>query len=71
MTDRISYLTVALSHDIRDDDVQGVVDAIRQLRLVSAVTLGAPVDHWDFVARSRIRDTIAQKVTDLIISEMV
>lgn len=68
MTDQIAHLTVALVRDIRDDDVQGVVDAIRQLRLVAEVKLGDPVDIADFIARSRFRNELANKLVNLIIS---
>ena len=38
MTDRINTLTVVLEHDIRDDDVQPIVDAIGMVRKVLSVT---------------------------------
>lgn len=38
MTDRIRHLTVILDRDYRDDDVEPIVEAIKQLRGVSAVT---------------------------------
>lgn len=37
MTDRISALTVVLVHDIRIDDVQPLIDAIRMLHWVADV----------------------------------
>ena len=37
MTDRINVLTVALERDIRDDDIQPLIDAISQLRGVLKV----------------------------------
>ena len=37
MTDRISHLTVALEHDVRADDVEYLVNAIRCLRGVADV----------------------------------
>lgn len=37
MTDRVQALTVILSQDIRSDDVQCIVDAIRLLRGVAKV----------------------------------
>jgi hypothetical protein len=37
MTDRIYSLTVALDHDMRDDDVEALVDAIGCLRHVLSV----------------------------------
>ena len=40
MTDRVNTLTVVLERPIRDDDVQPIVDAIRQMRHVLSVELG-------------------------------
>lgn len=37
MTDRIHSLTVVLDHDIRDDDIEPIVSAIRQIRCVADV----------------------------------
>jgi hypothetical protein len=37
MTDRFSGLLVILDHDIRDDDAQPIVDAIKQMRGVCDV----------------------------------
>ena len=37
MTDRIHSLTVVLDHNIRDDDVQCIVDAIKMIRCVGEV----------------------------------
>lgn len=65
MTDRISYLTVVLDQDIRDDDVQAVIDALGQNRHVISVKAGAPVNHTDHVARERLRFEMRGKVLDL------
>jgi hypothetical protein len=37
MTDRVKTLTVHLTHDIRTDDMEPVVEAIKQLRFVEKV----------------------------------
>ena len=37
MTDRFCALTVSLERDIRDDNAQGIIDAIKQLRGVLSV----------------------------------
>lgn len=54
MTDRISYLTVALARDIRDDDVELVIDAIEMIRGVSGVKMHVS-DQTDYAARNRVR----------------
>jgi hypothetical protein len=52
MTDRIQALTVALDRDIRADEIEPLVSAIRMLRWVINVTPEV-VDTDAFVARSR------------------
>jgi hypothetical protein len=37
MTDRIHGLTIVLEHDLREDDVEPLIQAIRQLRGVLCV----------------------------------
>lgn len=61
MTDSISYLTVALEQDFREDDVECIVLAIRQLRGVLKVekNISNP-DDW--LAYSRARSDLAQRV---------
>ena len=61
MTDRINALTVVLEQDIRDDDVQGLVDAIGWLRGVLRVDLhvASTADH---VAKSRARADIRDRL---------
>jgi hypothetical protein len=54
MTDRIHALTVVLEHDMRDDDVEGLIQAIRWLRGVLSVDLHV-TDISDHTARERAR----------------
>lgn len=53
MTTRARGLYVALSEDIREDDIEPLINAIKWLHYVSDVTIDA-ADPSDFVARSRI-----------------
>jgi hypothetical protein len=53
MTDRVNALTVVLDRDMRDDDVQCVVDAIRMIKCVANVSLNV-VDANDYINRARI-----------------
>lgn len=62
MTDRISYLTVVLTHDIRADEVEAVMEAIRQNRHVLAVAAGEPVSPMEYVARERVKSELLEKV---------
>jgi len=54
MTDRVRHLTVTLTEDIRVDDVESIVAAIRQLRGVSLVKRRV-VDGADHLARMAVR----------------
>jgi hypothetical protein len=68
MTDRIKGLTVALSRDIRDDDVDELVNAIMMLKGVSGVTK-AKVDMSDYTARMRVLSRIQGKILDVFREE--
>lgn len=61
MTDRIHALTVVLDRDMRDDDVQVVINAIKMIRFVASV--GAHVtDVSDYAARERVANEIDSKL---------
>jgi hypothetical protein len=68
MTDRIKGLTVALSRDIRDDDVEEIVNAIIMIKGVSGVTK-SKVDMSDYTARVRVLHRIQDKVLDVFREE--
>jgi hypothetical protein len=61
MTDRYNALTVVLERDIRDDDAEQILAAIRCLRGVLSVT-GNVVDIADHVARERAVSEIGEKL---------
>ena len=61
MTDRLGSLTVVLEHDIRDDDAESLMNAIRQLRCVLSVK-GDVSDPTDYIARSRVTSEIRKKL---------
>lgn len=65
MTDRAKGCWVAFDRDIRTDDAEALVQAIKQLRGVSAVELNiANPDDW--MNRKRIAHSMGQKIIDLI-----
>ncbi len=66
MTDRISYLTVALATDVRDDDVVAIVRAIELLQGVAGVDLGTPVNPGDWVERKRLHARFARDIWGLL-----
>jgi len=54
MTNRIAFLTVALDKDIREDDAESIVNAIRMIRGVLDVgTNISDVQQWMAYARAR------------------
>lgn len=61
MTDRIKGLVVTLERDIREDDVEPIIDAIGQLRGVLSVVPDV-VDVQDHMARERIRTELRAKL---------
>ncbi len=54
MTDRIKGLTVALTHDIRDDDCETIIHAIAMIKGVEKVEMHV-ADTVDWMARAHVR----------------
>jgi len=65
MTDRINYLTVALERDIRDDDVEPLITAIKMLRGVRAVKANV-ADGTGWTAEARVRAALQKKLWDTL-----
>lgn len=61
MTDRVHSLTVALSKDIRTDDVQPLVEAIGMMKGVLHVKPNV-ANSSDYVMRKRLRDELVYKL---------
>jgi hypothetical protein len=61
MTDRISAVTVVLEQDIRDDDVQPLLDAIQMLKGVLSVTAHV-ADVSQEIARVRAQSALESKL---------
>ncbi len=61
MTDRIHSLVVVLDHDMRDDDVEGLIEAIRHFRFVTSVT-GNVSDMNSLMAAERARYELRAKL---------
>lgn len=64
MTARIRSLTVALSSDIREDDVQSLIDAIQMMRNVISVT-GNEVTPNDWTTEMRVRNEVFGKLLEV------
>lgn len=65
MTDRYNYLTVALSHDMRDDDAQSLIEAIKMLRGVSGVEPNV-TDCSNWTAQIRANDEWRNKLITIL-----
>lgn len=65
MTDRYHSLTVTLDVDIREDDAQAIISAIKQMRRVIDVT-GNVADLDSHMAEQRTRRELGQKIIDVI-----
>lgn len=63
MTDRIKGFWVALDQDIREDDVEEIVNAVRCVRHVAAVEVSV-TDPQDWMARQRVRSEVAKGLYD-------
>lgn len=65
MTDRLNGVYVAFEKDIRDDDVQPLIDAIRCLRGVLRVKKNV-VDLNAWVAEERARRELGEKLIAVV-----
>jgi hypothetical protein len=65
MTARIRSITIALDHDIREDDVQALVEAIKMMRCVAAVTTHEVTPN-DFTVEMRVQSAVREKLYDLV-----
>ncbi len=68
MTDRINALTVVLDGNIREDDVQGLIDAIKYLNGVDKVTKHV-ADFESHIAKSQAQLTLRKKILDLLLED--
>ena len=66
MTDRYNGFTVALDHDIREDDAQATLAAIRQIKGVVAVRPVLADVIQDQVIGVRIKNEVIEKLITLI-----
>ena len=65
MTDRLNALIVVLDGDIRDDDAEPLMSAIRQLRGVVSVS-GNVADSASHIAESRVRHDLGSKLMEVL-----
>lgn len=65
MTDRINALTVVLTDDWREDDVQSIIEAIKLLRGVLRVSPKV-ADLDNYVAEERAKHELVVKIRELL-----
>lgn len=65
MSDRVRHLTITLDDDIRVDDLEAIVSAIRHVRGVASVEHHA-VTAADHLARQAVRAEVQQQLHDAI-----
>jgi len=68
MTNLYNALTVVLDHDIRDDDAEPVLNAIRMIKGVQSV-VGEVADTSKHVATIRVRQEICNKLFEILRNE--
>lgn len=68
MTDRLKGCFVAFDRDIREDDAETLINAIRCLRCVLSVETHV-TDLGDWNARERVRLELWEKVRDVFFPE--
>lgn len=65
MTDRYNAVTVVLEQDMREDDAESLINAIRHLRGVISVT-GNVTEVADHIAQSRARRELEQRLWEAL-----
>jgi hypothetical protein len=65
MTDRLNGCWVAFERDIREDDAEPLIAAIRMLKGVLAVEVSVS-SHADWVAEERARRELGEKLWKVI-----
>lgn len=65
MTDRFYALTVALDKDIREDDAQQLIQAIKMMKGVVDVS-GEVSDIGNYVSEARVRAELGRKMFEVL-----
>ena len=63
MTDRIKGLTVALTHDIRADDCQQIIDAIQMVKGVEGVEMHIACP-MDYITKQQVKAELRDKILE-------
>lgn len=65
MTTRLKGLVVTFERDIREDDAEGIIEAIRHIRGVLAVA-NVPTNVDDYIIEARVRNDIERRIFDAL-----
>jgi hypothetical protein len=65
MTERYHTLTVVLDHDMRLEEVDLLVQAIRQLRGITSVSANV-ADYTSFMAEERAKRTLRERLWKIL-----
>jgi hypothetical protein len=65
MTDRLKGVWVTFDQDIRTDDAESLINAIKHLRGVLAVEPNI-TDVADYMARERVRTELSEKLWEVL-----
>lgn len=65
MTERLKGVTVAFDHDIREDDAQQIINAIRMIKGVLEV-VPSVVNSDDDINRSKIEYELSRKLWEVL-----
>lgn len=65
MTQRVKGLLVSLEHDIREDEIKYIINAIGMVKGVQSVTINT-VNQDDWLNRARIKNQIESKIYQAI-----
>ena len=68
MTNRIKGCTVVFERDIREDDAEAVLNAIRMVRGVLSVNPSLST-HEDWMAQERVKQEIGWKLWEILYSK--
>ena len=65
MTDRYNTLTVVLEREIREDDAEKYIDAIKMIKGVLSVK-GNVADYGEYMAIERVRRELGEKIWEVL-----
>jgi hypothetical protein len=65
MTDRLKGCTVVFTHDIRDDDAEAILNAIRMVKGVLSVDPSLASSE-DWMMRERVKSELGEKLWQVL-----